>query len=113
MFVRIARFEGGRADAIVREAERLREDLGTLRGGGTMPSMPSELVHNVSRMEVAVDREHGAVTMSVYSETRDQIRTADRLLESMSPGEGWGRRVSVGVYEILLDEQPGVREQAA
>jgi len=34
-------------------------------------------------------------------------------MDRMSPsGEGWGRRVSAEVYEVYLDEAPGLAQAA-
>ncbi len=113
MFVRIARFEGGSAAQIEEEGARIRADLETARRGEDSSEVPSELALLASRFEMLVDRERGAVAMLVYAETEEQAREIDRIMDGMSPSSGqWGHRVSAEVYEVYLDEAPGLAQAA-
>jgi hypothetical protein len=112
MFVRIARFEGGNTAQIEEEGARIRRDLEARRGEGG-PEIPSELALLASRFEMLVDRERGAAAVLVYAETEEQARQIDRIMDGMSPSSGeWGRRVSAEVYEVYLDEAPGLARAA-
>ena len=113
MFVRIARFEGGTTAQIEEEGARIRRDLEAARRGEPGAEVPSELALLASRLEMLVDRDRGAVAMLVYAETRDQLREIDRIMDGMSPSsEGWGKRVSAELYEVFLDEAPGLAQAA-
>ena len=113
MYVRIARFEGGTTAEIEEEGARIRRDLETARRGEDSPEVPSELALLASRIEMLIDRERGAVAMLVYAETREQAREIDRIMDGMSPSSGeWGKRVSADVYEVFLDEEPGLAQAA-
>ena len=60
-----------------------------------------------------VDRERGAVAVLVYADTEEQAREIDRIMDGMSPSsDEWGRRVSAEVYEVYLDEAPGLARAA-
>jgi hypothetical protein len=49
----------------------------------------------------------------VYAETEDQVREIDRIMDAMSPSsDGWGKRVSSEVYEVFVDEAPGIAKAA-
>ena len=112
MFVRIARFEGGTTAQIEEEGARIRRDLETARRGESAPEVPSELALLASRFEMLVDRERGAVAVLVYAETEEQVREIDRIMDEMSPSSGLGKRVSAEVFEVFLDEAPGLAQAA-
>jgi hypothetical protein len=50
------------------------------------------------------DRETGRAVGIAFCATEDDMRRADEALNAMSPGEGMGRRTSVEIYEVLVDE---------
>jgi len=113
MYVRIARFEGGTAAQIEEEGARIRRDIEAARSGGSGPEVPSELALLSQRIEMLVDRERGAVTVLVYTETEEQALEVDRIMRGMSPSsDGWGHRVSVEVLEVFFDEAPGLGKAA-
>jgi hypothetical protein len=113
MFVRIARFEGGTTAQIEEEGARIRRDLQAARRGEPGPEIPSELALLATRFEMLVDHDRGAVAVLVYAETKDQIREVDRIMDAMSPSSAdWGRRVSAELYEVYLDEAPGLAQAA-
>ncbi len=113
MYVRIARFEGGTTDDILREAERIRADLHRHQGGEQNDYLPRELAETVSRIQVLVDRERSAVAVAVYCQTMEEARRADEVMSRMSPqSEGWGKRVSADIYEAVFDEATHLRQVA-
>jgi len=113
MYVRIARFEGGTTAQIEEEGARIRRDLEAARRGESGPEVPSELALLASRLEMMVDRDRGAVAVLVYAETADQVMEIDRIMDEMSPStDGWGKRVSAELYEVYLDEAPGLAQAA-
>jgi len=107
MYVRIARFEGGSADDIVAEAEDIRRGVAAAGRGENNQSFPKELTDLVARMEMLVDRGQGSAVILLYCESQADAREVDRIMDGMSPQrEGWGKRVSSDVYELVLDEAP-------
>ena len=113
MYVRIARFEGGTTAQIEEEGARIGRDLEAARRGEPGPEVPSELALLASRLEMLIDRDRGAVAVLVYADTQDQIREIDRIMDAMSPSSGgWGTRVSAELYEVYLDEAPGLAQAA-
>ena len=113
MYVRIARFEGGTTAQIEEEGARIRRDLEAARRGESGPEVPSDLALLASRLEMMVDRDRGAVAVLVYAETADQVMEIDRIMDEMSPStDGWGKRVSAELYEVYLDEAPGLAQAA-
>ena len=113
MYVRIARFEGGSTAQIEEEGTRIRRDLEAARRGEESSEVPRELARLARRIEMLIDRERGATAMVVYAETVEQAREIDRIMDGMSPSSSeWGKRVSAEVYEVYLDEAPGLAEAA-
>lgn len=113
MYARIARFEGGSPEIIEREVDHLRHDIAaTQTGSATDPSMLA-LSRVVDRVVMMVDRENAAAAMIVYCATEEKLREADRILDSMSPQSGEGRRASRDMFEVVLDESPRAKQKAA
>jgi hypothetical protein len=113
MYVRIARFEGGSTAQIEEEGTRIRRDLGATTGGESSGEVPAELARIASRVEMLVDRDRGAVAMLVYATSEERIREVDRIMNAMSPtSDQWGKRVSVDIYEVFLDEAPEAAQAA-
>jgi hypothetical protein len=113
MYVRIARFEGGTPAQIEEEGARIQRDLKPAGGGQSTGEVPTELARLASRIEMLVDRDQGSVAMIVYAKDEQRIREIDRIMNAMSPTSGeWGRRVSVDIYQVYLDEAPGVARAA-
>ena len=111
MYVRMARFEGGTAADIMAEAEDARRDIVTIGRGDQY--FPKELMDRVSRMEMLVDRMQGSVAILLYCGSEADAREVDRIMGDMSPQrDGWGKRVSSDVYEVVFDEAVGVRRAA-
>ncbi len=113
MYVRTARFEGGNSEAIDAEVALLHDSIAGWAGSGEGKEIPPRLAELAHRIEVLVDRESGSVTMSVHCDSEEDAREADAILRSMSPSnDGWGKRVSAGVYEVVLDAPVNLRKAA-
>jgi hypothetical protein len=107
MYARIAHFEGIDTSKIDEYAARLKRDMEVARAGDMPEGMPPEakvLMQAVSRWIQLVDRESGAAVGISFCKTEADVRRAHDALNAMSPGEGEGRRTSVGLYEVALDE---------
>lgn len=108
MYVRIARFEGADMDEIAAEAALLRDAIAAYRRGETSRELPPRLAEITHNVELLVNRQESEVVLSVYCATREDVHEADEILAGMSPNnKGWGRRVSVGIYEVVMDESTG------
>lgn len=94
MYARIARFEGGEADAIRQSAEetKARADSGPPEG------LPAK------GFMMLIDPDNGRGLGITLFETEDDLRKGDEVLNSMSPaGDGMGSRASVESYEVAID----------
>jgi len=103
MYARVVRFEGGDPAALDKETESIRRDIEAARRGE--PGTHSEdLVKLVRRLVALVDRKNGSSAVIAFCDTEDDLRNVDRIFDSMSPEPETGRRVSVDLYEVTLDE---------
>jgi len=113
MFARIARFEGGSPEVIERQVDGLRRDLDAAKSGAPVDPSVTGLSNIVDRVLMLVDRDSGVSTMIVFCDTIDKLREADRILDSMSPETGAGKRVSRDLCEVAVDASPGAARRAA
>jgi hypothetical protein len=108
MYVRIARFEGGDPASIDKQVADMKSQIDATRAGGLPDDAPAEmrtLTETVSRFVELVDRKTGTSLGISYCETEDEMRRADEALNKMSPpDDSGGRRTSVEIYEVALDE---------
>ena len=111
MYVRIARFEGmdkSRVDEQIQEMRRQIDEGRRRLGGAEMTRVEVEGVKAIDRALMLVDRTSGRGASVVFCPTLDDLRKADLFLDSLSPGEGGGRRIDVEMYEVAIDEKLGV-----
>ena len=108
MYARIARFEGLDASRIDEQVAEMKRQIDESRASSDLPAgAPEEvqtLMETVKRLLQLGDREGGTALGITFCETEEDMRRADAALNEMSPGEGQGRRASVEIYEVLLDE---------
>jgi hypothetical protein len=98
VWVRVATFEGGTAEGLDAEIAEIKKQL----AGGEIP--PG--LEGVKRFVDAVNREEGTGAALVFCDTEEEVRKADDALNKMSPSSGSsGRRASVGVYEVAIDQE--------
>jgi hypothetical protein len=93
MYARVARFEGGEAEAIRQSAADMAERA---------PSGPPEGVPAVG-FTMLVDPDGGRSIGVVLFETEDALREGDAALERMDPAPGAGHRMSLDTYEVAVD----------
>ena len=92
MYARVARWEGGEADAIRQSAEQISSETGPPEG---VPAKGFLLL---------IDPEGGKGLAIGLFETEDDLRQGDETLNAMNPpGGGMGRRASVEKYEVAAD----------
>ena len=76
--------------------------------GGQMPddapAGAQTLMETVVRWVELVDRSTGSSVGIAFCESEDDAGRADAALEAMSPPGGVGKRTSVGIYEVALDQ---------
>ena len=95
MFARVAAFEGG-------DNQRLMELNNERMASGEMN--PPE---GISRVMVLNDDESGSRLFISFFDTREAVAAAEARFESMGdeiPEDVRGRRTSVTVYEVALDQ---------
>ena len=63
---------------------------------------PPEGLEGVRGVWMLVDRESGTTMDLALFDTEEDLHRADEALSAMSPGEGEGRRTSVGLYEVAF-----------
>ena len=111
MYVRIARFEGMDPSRVDDQIERIRRQIDEGRrrlGGAEMTRVEVEGVKAIDRMLMLVDRESGRGANLVFCATEDDLQKAHRFLDSLTPDQGEGYRISVDTYEVAIDEPLGV-----
>jgi hypothetical protein len=110
MYVRVARFEGVDPSRIDEQIADLRRQVEATRDGNLPPDAPAEarvLIETIGRFVQLVDRDAGRFLAMAFCRSEDDLRRADEALNAMSPGEGAGRRTSVELYEVAIDESFG------
>lgn len=101
MFVRVARFEGADSAGIDAGLESMRQALGNAE------AMPEGL-RSVKRVMSVFDRASGTSLDLTFCDTEEDLRAADEALNSMSPpSDASGRRASVEMYEVGIDQSMG------
>ena len=107
MYARVARFEGVDAAA---STSRSPTSGNSSRGRGpvfrtTRPRRRGPSARRSRRFVELVDRENGTLVGITFCETEDDMRRANETLNQLSPTDGGGRRTSVEIYEVAIDEQ--------
>jgi hypothetical protein len=94
MYARVARFEGGEAEALRRSAEEVNQQASE----GPPPGVPAV------GFLMLIDPESGRSLGIGLFETEEDLRKGDAALNEMNPsGADVGRRVSVEMYEVGAD----------
>mgnify|MGYP006319125019 CR=1 FL=1 len=106
MHVRVARFEGVDTQRIDEDYERFKE---MLRSQEPLEGMPEDVARtlktDVRRVLSLADRETGVTLDLTFADDAEAARRVDEALDSLSPPDGSGRRTSVQIYELMVDEQ--------
>jgi hypothetical protein len=101
VWVRVVRFEGGTPEGLDAEIADVKEQMANASSGG-----PPSGLEGVKRAVMAVNREEGTGLGLTFCDTEEELRDADEALNNMSPSsDSSGRRVSAGVYEVVIDQQ--------
>jgi hypothetical protein len=92
-YARVAEFEADDAaiDALLDEIKS---------AGGPPPELPAK------RLTVLADRAAGTLVVAVRFDSEEDLRKGAEVLDAMSPpGGGNIRRVSVGTFEVVFDQE--------
>jgi hypothetical protein len=93
MYARVAKWEGGSADAIRESIERIQQDS----QNGPPEGVPS------TGFTFLADPDGGRVLAIGLFETLEDLRQGDATLNEMSPPVDMGERVAVETYEVAAD----------
>ncbi len=93
MYARVAKWEGGSADAIRESIQRIQQDAQS----GPPEGVPA------TGFTFMTDADAGRVVAIALFETEDDLRKGHETLEQMSPPVSMGERVSVETYEVAAD----------
>ncbi len=113
MYARVARFEGSDPAVLERDLEEMKKQMqgGTSESsggeGGPSAEQMEEMRKTIKRVLVLADMDKGNSAMVIFCDTEDDVRRMDEMFNQMSPGEGGGKRQSVDVYEVAIDNQSG------
>ena len=107
MYARLTRFEGSDPQALRRELDQMGEQIRS----GTPPSEMDEsqvaTLRAIKRVLVLADVDKGSSAMIAFCDSEDDVRRVDALFNQMSPGDEGGKRQSVDIYEVAIDERTG------
>ena len=110
MYARVVRFEGGDPSVVDEQIADMKRQMDAARSGDVPADAPEQvrtLMETVTRFVELVDRSSGASVGIAFSATKDDMIRADAALDSMSPPQDIGKRTSVDIYEVVLDESFG------
>jgi hypothetical protein len=93
MYARVAKWEGGSADAIRESIAQIERDSAS----GPPEGVPSK------GFTFLADPDAGKVIAIALFETEEDLRTGSATLEGMNPPTSMGTRVSVESYEVAAD----------
>lgn len=93
MYARVAKWEGGEADALRQAAERINGDAHS----GPPPGLPAR------GLLMLIDPDAGTSMSVVLFDTEEDMRVGSAVLDGMDPSENTGTRVSVETYEVGVD----------
>jgi hypothetical protein len=111
MYARLARFEGSEPAVLERELEEMRKQIQSGaedQSGQIDQTQMAWLRKTIKRTLVLADRDKGTSAMVIICDSEEDIRRIDEMFNQMSPSdEGGGKRQSVDIYEVAIDEQSG------
>ncbi|CAN5171469.1 hypothetical protein BH20ACT13_BH20ACT13_09560 [soil metagenome] len=106
MHVRVARFEGIDVASLDSDMEQFRRMVRSEERPEWMPEKTfATLRDGVRRVMSLVDRDAGASIDLTFTDNAEEAKRVHEALDSLSPPDTAGRRVSVGTFELVLDEK--------
>ena len=112
MYARLVRFEGADPAVLEGQIEGMRQQLQSDSNEDTTGQLDEGQVEmlrrTIKRVLLLADRDKGSSAMVVFTESEEEIRRIDELFNQMSPpDDGGGKRQSVDIYEVAIDESSG------
>lgn len=95
MYARVARWEGGDAEAIKSNVEEIKARVDE----GPPERVPAKGI------TFLVDADGGRVISISLFESEEDLRAGDEALNSMSPPNPMGTRAGVETYEVAIDRR--------
>jgi hypothetical protein len=117
MYARVTRFEGSDPAVLRQEIDGMRTQMESGLADEAIDQMSEQvkdrfergeverLLKSIKRTLVLTDSQKGSSAMVFFCDTEDDVRGVDALFDAMSPGEGGGKRQSVDIYEVSIDQQ--------
>ena len=118
MYARLTRFEGADPSALEQDLEEMRKQMHTGMTDESINAMAEQVkgrferaqvesaLKSIKRVLMLADREKGSSAMLVFCDTEDDVRRVDELFDQMSPGDEGGKRQSVDIYEVAIENEP-------
>jgi hypothetical protein len=117
MYARVTRFEGSDPATMQQEIEGMRTQMESGLTDEAIDQMAEQvrgrferdeverLLKSIKRMLVLTDSGKGSSAMVAFCDTEEEVRSVDALFDAMSPGEGGGKRQSVDIYAVSIDQR--------
>jgi hypothetical protein len=112
MHARLVRFEGAEPEVLERQIGEMRRQIegGMSDQSGQLDDAQDDaqvemLRKTIKRVLLLADVDKGSSAFVVMCDTEADIRRIDQMFSQMSPGEGGGKRQSVDLYEVAIDQQ--------
>jgi hypothetical protein len=117
MYARVTRFEGADPTTFQQEIDEMRTQMEAGLTDEAVDQMAEQvkgrferdeverLLKSITRTLVFTDSAKGSTAMVLFCDTDEDLRGVDALFDAMSPGEGGGKRQSVDIYEVSIDQR--------
>jgi hypothetical protein len=107
MYARLTRFEGSDPEALRRELDQMGDQIRSGTPPREMDESQAATLQAIKRVLVLADVDKGSSAMIAFCDSEEDVRRVDELFNQMSPGDQGGKRESVDIYEVAIDEQTG------
>ena len=107
MYARLTRFEGSDPEALRRELDQMGEQIRSGTPPSEMDESQAATLPAIKRVVVLADVDKGSSAMIAFCDSEEDVRRVDELFNQMSPGDQGGKRQSVDIYEVAIDEKTG------
>jgi len=117
MYARVTRFEGSDPATLATGDRRMRTQMESGLTDEAIDQMAEQvkgrferdeverLLKSIKRTLVLTDSEKGSSAMVAFCDTEEDVRGVDALFDAMSPGDSGGKRQSVDIYEVSIDQR--------
>jgi hypothetical protein len=117
MYARVTRFEGSDPATLQQEIDGMRTQMESGLTDEAIDQMAEQvkgrferdeverLLKSIKRTLVLTDSAKGSSAMIAFCDAEEDVRGVDALFDAMSPGEGGGKRQSVDIYEVSIDQR--------